>query len=340
MFKSFFASRRWLLWSLAGGVAILVVTWYKVRLDVRINEWFGDFYDTLQKALAKPGAVHFDDFLTKCLTFAEIAGIYIFVAVLLEFFVRHYVFRWRTAMNDYYMSYWPQLRHIEGAAQRVQEDTMRFARIVEGLGVAFMRSLMTLAAFLPLLWGLSRNVTELPWIGAVDHSLVWLAIVSAAVGTVLLAGAGIRLPGLEFNNQRVEAAYRKELVYGEDHEERAEPETIRELFANVRRNYFTLYLNYLYFDVAKWSYLQFGVIVPYIMMGPTIVAGVITLGVLQQILRAFDRVETSFQFLVHSWATIVELISIYKRLRAFESTIRTSGPRRGVEGPSPEGASA
>lgn len=343
MFKSFFANRRWLHWSALGSAAILMVTWYKVQLDVRINEWFGDFYDTLQKALAEPGAVEFGDFLAKCLTFAEIAGIYITVAVLLEFFVRHYVFRWRTAMNDYYMSYWHQVRHIEGAAQRVQEDTMRFARIVEGLGVSFMRSVMTLFAFLPLLWGLSEHVTELPWIGKVDHSLVWLAIVSAAGGTVLLAIVGIKLPGLEFNNQKVEAAYRKELVYGEDHEERAEPETITELFANVRKNYFRLYKHYLYFDVAKWSYLQFGVIVPYIMMGPTIVAGVVTLGVLQQILRAFDRVENSFQFLVHSWSTIVELISIYKRLKAFESQIKVGGgsaSRPGGPGPALEGAKA
>ena len=65
------------------------------------------------------------------------------------------------------MSHWDKLRHIEGAAQRVQEDTMRFARIVEGLGIAFVRSLMTLVAFLPILWGLSEHVTELPWIGHV-----------------------------------------------------------------------------------------------------------------------------------------------------------------------------
>ena len=338
MFKSFFASRRWMHWSLLGGAAILLVTWYKVQLDVRINEWFGDFYDTLQQALAEPGAVEFADFLTKCMTFAEIAAIYITVAVLLEFYVRHYVFRWRTAMNNYYMSYWDQVRHLEGAAQRVQEDTMRFARIVEGLGVAFMRSVMTLIAFLPLLWTLSEHVTEFPWIGDVPHSLVYLAIISAASGTVLLAVVGIKLPGLEFNNQKVEAAYRKELVYGEDHADRAEPETISDLFTNVRRNYFRLYKHYLYFDVAKWSYLQFAVIVPYIMMGPTIVAGLITLGVLQQILRAFDRVENSFQFLVNSWSTIVELISIYKRLRAFEATILADGrTQRPLPGPGLEG---
>jgi peptide/bleomycin uptake transporter len=44
---------------------------------------------------------------------------------------------------------------------------------------------------------------------------------------------------------------------------------------------------------------------------------------MQQIVRAFGRVEMSFQFLVRSWGTIVELISVYKRLRAFEAQIGT-----------------
>jgi len=322
MFKSFFLDKKWFTWSLLGSLVILLATWYKVQLDVQINEWFGDFYNTVQEALATPNAVEFESFLGKCLTFAKIAGIYILVAVVLEFFVRHYIFRWRTAMNNYYMSHWNELRHIEGAAQRVQEDTMRFARIVEALGVAFLRSIMTLIAFLPILWALSTQVTELPWLGPVDHSLVYLAIISAAFGTVLLAIVGIKLPGLEFKNQRVEAAYRKELVFGEDYAERADPPSVAELFFNIRKNYFNLYKHYLYFDIAKWSYLQFTVIIPYIMLGPTIVAGAITLGVLQQILRAFSKVEESFQFLVNSWSTIVELMSIYKRLKAFENTIR------------------
>ena len=325
MFRSFFLGRRWVPWSIAGSITILVVTWYKVQLDVRINEWFGEFYDTLQQALGNPGTVEFSTFLGHLLVFAQIAAIYVVVAVLLEFFIRHYVFRWRTAMNDYYMARWPRLRHIEGAAQRVQEDTMRFARIMEGLGVSFMRSIMTLIAFLPLLWGLSQHVGELPWIGPVDHALVYLAIISAAGGTVLLALVGIKLPGLEFDIQKVEAAYRKELVFGEEYDEHARPPAVRELFGNVRKTYFRYYLHYFYFDVAKWSYIQFGVILPYIALGPTIVAGTVTLGVVQQILRAFERVESSFQFLVHSWAVIVELISIYKRLKAFESQIREEG---------------
>ena len=89
----------------------------------------------------------------------------------------------------------------------------------------------------------------------------------------------------------------------------------------MRRNYFRLYLNYLYFNVVRYGYLQVGVLLPYIALGPTIIAAGFSLGVMQQIVRAFGRVENSFQYLVNSWTTIVELISIYKRLQAFEAAI-------------------
>src|SRR6185503_16288222 len=118
---------------------------------------------------------------------------------------------------------------------------------LEALGESLVRALMTLIAFLPILWGLSAYVKELPLVGAVPQALVFVAVIWAALGTAALALAGVRLPGLEFRNQRVEAAYRKELVLGEDDATRAEPPTLATLFANVRRNYFWLYLNYLYF---------------------------------------------------------------------------------------------
>ena len=103
----------------------------------------------------------------------------------------------------------------EGASQRVQEDTLKFARIMEGLGAGALRSLMTLVVFLPILWGLSKQITMLPF-GEVNHALVWVAIVSALGGTLLLAAVGFKLPGIEYDIQKEEAAYRKELVLGED----------------------------------------------------------------------------------------------------------------------------
>ena len=328
---------EWLVWSILGSALILFVTSFQVQVSVVINDWYGPFYDLIQKALAAGAAatdtaapaagavksppVTLPQFYAELATFAGIATIAVIVGVLNRFLVSHYVFRWRTAMNNYYMTNWGRLRKIEGASQRVQEDTMRFATIVEDLGVSFVDSILTLVAFLPVLWKLSNSITELPLFGVVPHSLIWVSICWALFGTIFLALIGFKLPGLNFNNQKVEAAYRKELVYGEDDEKRAEPPTVAELFSNVRRNYFRLYFHYMYFNIGRIVYLQTDNIFPYIILAPTIVAGKITLGAMNQILNAFGQVRGSFQFLVNSWSTIVELMSIYKRLRAFESVI-------------------
>ncbi len=98
------------------------------------------------------------------------------------------------------------------------------------------------------------------------------------------------MPGLEFRNQRVEAAYRKELVYGEDDAARAQPPTVAELFANVRRNYFRLYFHYVYFNVFRYLYLQPNNIFADLLLVPTIIAGKITLGLMNQISYAFGQV--------------------------------------------------
>lgn len=225
-------------------------------------------------------------------------------------------------MNDYYTAQWSQLRQIEGASQRIQEDTMRFASIMEGLGVSIVDAVMTLFAFLPVLWALSEYITELPIVGVIPHPLFVAAILWAIFGTGLLATVGIKLPGLEFKNQRVEAAFRKELVYGEDNAERAQPPTLLELFNNVRKNYFRLYFHYMYFNVARMLYLQADSIFVYILLIPTIAVGAITFGILQQILTAFGQVSNSFQYLVNSWTTIVDLLSVYKRLSSFEAAIK------------------
>ena len=90
--------------------------------------------------------------------------------------------------------------------------------------------------------------------GSIPAPLVTAAILWALFGTTLLAVVGIKLPGLQFKNQRVEAAFRKELVYGEDDELRATPPTLQELFSNVRRNYFRIYFHYMYFNVARGLY--------------------------------------------------------------------------------------
>ncbi len=320
-FWQVFAPHPWSRWSVWGSALIVFATYLQVEVSVVINNWYGPFYDLVQAALGHTGHVTVAQFYAQLLTFANIALAAVTAGVLIAFFTSHYVFRWRTAMNNYYVDHWPTLRKVEGASQRIQEDTMRFSTTVEDLGGSLVNAVMTLIAFLPVLVTLSLHVTTLPLIGRVPQPLVLAAIFWSLFGTAFLALIGIRLPGLEFRNQRVEAAYRKELVYGEDDAARAQPPTLVELFANVRRNYFRLYFNYLYFNVGRMFYLQVDNIFAYIILGPTIVAGAITLGLLNQILNAFDQVRSSFQYLVNSWTTIVDLLSVYKRLRSFEAVI-------------------
>jgi|TARA_B110000971_G_scaffold27067_1_gene24339 peptide/bleomycin uptake transporter len=329
------AKHQWQWWSVVGSAAVLFSTYFSVQVSVAINNWRRPFFDLVQQALKTPGtdAAESDrsaesiasitsELLDLILIFAEVAFLAIFLFVATRFFVSHFIFRWRNAMNDYYTAQWAQVRHIEGASQRIQEDTMRFAAIMEGLGVSIIDAVMTLFAFLPVLWALSEYVSELPIIGVIPHPLFVAALLWAIFGTTLLATVGIKLPGLEFKNQRVEAAFRKELVYGEDDELRAQPVTLTELFVNIRKNYFRLYFHYMYFNVARMLYLQADGIFVYILLMPTIAAGVITFGILQQILTAFGQVSNSFQYLVNSWTTIVDLLSVYKRLSSFEMAIK------------------
>ena len=330
------APHPWAGWSILGSALILFASYFQVQVSVAINGWFGPFYDLVQAALSKSKPVTLAEFYAQLATFAGIAFVAVTVSVLTSFFTSHYIFRWRTAMNEFYIENWPQLRTIEGASQRVQEDTMRFAQTLEGLGATLIRSVLTLIAFLPILMKLSGVITELPLVGEIPYPLVWAAVVWSLFGTGLLALIGIKLPGIEFFNQRVEAAYRKELVIGEDDPARADPPTLAALFRNVRRNYFWLYLNYVYFNIGRIIYLQADVIFPYVLLAPTIVAGKITLGPMNQILRAFSEVRSSFQYLVTSWSTIVDLISIYKRLRGFEAKMYGE-PMPSIEKQSPPG---
>jgi peptide/bleomycin uptake transporter len=313
----------WRHWSLWGSAAIVFFTYFSVDVSVAINNWRGPTYDMIQQALATPGkpTVAVEDLYVRGLIFLQIASVFIFLAVVSSFMTSHYLFRWRNAMNDFYLSHWEQLRKIEGASQRIQEDTMRYVNTMEDLASSLIGSVMTLIAFLPVLAGFSQYVKALPIVGEIPYALVFAAVFWSLFGTVLMIVAGVKLPGLSFKNQRVEAAFRKELVYGEDSAERGRPLTLTELFNKVRKNYFRLYWHYTYFNVFRFLYLQADNVFSLIILMPTIAAAAITFGLFQQIRSAFVEVANSFQYLVNSWPTIIELISIRKRLVAFESAI-------------------
>jgi peptide/bleomycin uptake transporter len=232
-------------------------------------------------------------------------------------------------MTFAYMPYWKKVdAKVEGSSQRIQEDCMNFARIVESIGLQIIRALMLLIAFIPILWGLSSNVI-LPLFKDIAGSLVYVSLTASLGGVLISWLVGIKLPGLEYNNQVVEAAFRKELVYGEDDRiEYAKPPTILELFTGIKFNYHRLFLHYGYFDLWLIMYNQSMIIVPYIIMGPGLFTGAMTLGILIQTSSAFREVQGSFSLFMQNWTRITELRSIYRRLSEFEKSIGYNNPNR------------
>src|SRR5262249_37607702 len=120
-----YAPHPWARWSILGSALIIFATYYQVQVSVAINNWYGPFYDMIQAAVSRSRPVTLAEFYEGCASFLGIAGAAVVIGALTRFFISHYIFRWRTAMNDYYMAHWSTIRSVEGASQRVQDDTMR-----------------------------------------------------------------------------------------------------------------------------------------------------------------------------------------------------------------------
>jgi peptide/bleomycin uptake transporter len=277
----------------------------------------------IQKALGAPNAITMDEYTGGLWSFAKLAAIAIVLGLATSFLTAHFLFRWRASMVEFYHSVYDKARTIEGASQRVQEDTVRFSRIMESLGTALIESVMVLIEYFPLLMGLAVGI-PIMWFGDWEYGLVTGALIWAVGGTILMIAASwiLGLVGIEYDLQKKEASYRKILVIAED-DGAIRPKDIDELFEGVRQINYKNYLYYLYFNIVRLAYLQANVLVAYVVLAPAIVAGVMTLGVMQQIIRAFGRVEGSLQYLFKAWPTIIELASVYKRLREFEGQIKT-----------------
>ena len=337
MIKAFYASKEWAIWAYGGLGLLLISLFIQVQFTVAFNSWYGRFYNLLQtsdnyKDNAEEGiALFYEHILSPSYiqngftgdpSFCVIVFPYIILAVFTGWFTRIYGLRWRQAITFNYIPRWRSVKQeIEGASQRIQEDCNRFARIVENLGLQIVRAIMTLIAFIPILWSLSDSV-QVPFLKDIEGSLVWVALTVSLGGIIISWFVGWYLPGLEYNNQKVEAAFRKDLVLGEDNKkDYAQPEKLWELFIGIRFNYQRLYLHYGYFDGWMNFYDQLMIIVPYLVVGPGLFTGLITLGTVVQVSNAFQRVHGGFALFLHNWTTITELRSIWKRLHEFEANL-------------------
>lgn len=318
MIKSFFWSRKWALWAYGGGLTLILFSYSLVHLSVLFNKWQRDFYNIMQV----PKKYTLQDFYGSLEWFMWLAAFYILLLMIMNFIARHYTFRWRKAITLDYLLRWKNVPlKIEGESQRMQEDPAGFADILESLGLKAVNAVMTLAAFVPVLWVLSSEVKF--WILTGIHgSLVWVAVLVSIGGMAITWGVAYWLPKLEYNNQVVEAAFRKELVLAEeDKVNHSNMEILIGLFTGIKLNYFRLYLHYGYVDLWLAMYNQIMIILPYIVMGSSLMAGVASLGLVVQVSGAFGEVRSSLAVFIDNWTRITRLRSIWMRLHEFEANL-------------------
>jgi peptide/bleomycin uptake transporter len=322
MIRAFFASKQWFVWAYGGGVFLLASLYGQVYIAVRVNEWYRTFFDMLQR----PGEHTLEDFWRSLMTWAFLTVPFWILAAVTNYVMRLYALSWREAITFDYLPRWKNVTEdIEGASQRIQEDTYRFTRIMESLGIQIAQACMMLIAFVPVLWSLGKEI-DVGWVKNVPGVLVWASLLISIGGMCISWLVGIKLPKLEYDNQKAEAAFRKQLVHAEDDKiHYAATVALIELFTHIRLNYRRLFLHHGYFDLWLHWYDQLVSIVPYLLMGPGVFMGVITLGMLQQVVHAFEKVHGSLSLFLHNWTVITEFRSIRLRLREFEDHLEKQG---------------
>lgn len=383
MIKAFFGDKKWFWWAYGVGIILLALSYYLVHLSVQFNVWYGGFYNIIQKNQEHT----LDEYWKSLIQFMWIALPYIATATAMEIIAFFYAFKWREAITFNYVPRWRNVSvKIEGESQRIQEDPQQYAEIVESLGLQAVNAAMTLIAFIPLLWQLSKGMHvpmvgtstgQIMWFGvfiiifggklwqfilkeifteelpdlqlannvmaiiaasgflaifwqltkiinieSTTGSLVWTALFISLGGMAVTWTVAKRLPKLEYKNQMVEAAWRKELVLAE--EDKANfalmPKVI-ELFTGVKLNYYRLYRNKGYVSLWLNTYGQCMVIVPFIIVGPGLMAGIATLGLTMQIVNSFGEVRSSLAVVINNWTRITRLRSIWMRLHEFEANL-------------------
>jgi len=333
MLKSFFLSRTHGVYAWVTLAWLLGLAWYNVQILVAYNSSNREFYDTLQTLQEERfwelfwgfDPLRFWDLITMkegiVPSFIEIVILYTPLAVYVIWQTQRFTFKWREANTHYYLHRWENSpATIEGGSQRIQEDLMMFGKTLQSLFSGFVQAVLVLFAFIPVLWTLSEG---LPVWGdkIIPGFLVWVALGISVGGTIISFLIGYKLPKLEYNNQVVEAKFRKKLVHSEDDFSHRLTDDLFPMFASIKRNYYRLFNWYMGFGV--WSTL-FGFIagnVAVVVLAPAYFAQMITLGVLFQVLNAFSKVESSMTFFIDRWTTIVEFQSVIRRLREFNRVL-------------------
>lgn len=305
-----------------------------VGITVLLNQWNSRFYNALQER-------NWDSFVHEIIYFSVLAAIYTVIAVYQLYLNQWLQIRWRRWMTAQYLGEWlHDANHyrmqLQGDAadnpdQRMTDDVKLFVERTLNIGVGLLSSIVTLASFVAILWGLS-NAAPLHVFGrdfAIPGYLVWGALIYSILGTVLTHLIGWPLVGIDFRQQRFEADFRFNLVRVRENSEQiallrgeaAERERLLARFGRVVENWLAIMTRTKKLTAFTASYSQASVIFPYILVAPAYFAEKIQLGGMMQTASAFSSVQGALSFFISVYRQLAEWQAVLNRLDGFEAGI-------------------
>jgi putative ATP-binding cassette transporter len=320
---------RWLL------TAVIAVELAGVANDVLLNQWRNRFYNALQEK-------DWDGFVREMIVFFALAAVAVFLSIYQLYLSQWLQIRWRKWMTTKYLDAWlhganhyRMQFHGEAADnpdQRLTDDVKLFVAQTLGIGVGIMSSLVSLASFVIILWGLSEAAPlhvfggDLP----IPGYLVWAALIYAIFGTALAQWIGSPLVRLNFLQQHYEADYRFDLVRVRENTEQiallrgesTEQERLLGRFRSIVENWYGIMNRTRRLTAFTQSYAQAAVLFPFILAAPAYFANKILLGALLQTAEAFGKVQDALSFFVTAYRSIAEWRAVVARLDGFEAAIK------------------
>ncbi|HLG82801.1 MAG TPA: ABC transporter ATP-binding protein/permease [Bradyrhizobium sp.] len=317
--------------------SVIAIQLASVGGDVLINQWRNRFYDALQQK-------DWDAFVREMIIFCVLAGITVLLTVYQTYLTQWLQIRWRRWMTTRYLGNWMHdanyyRMQLQGDAadnpdQRLSEDVKSFVNQTLGISVQLLGSIVSLASFVVILWGLSAAA---PFFVR-DHDLsfpgylVWAALVYSIFGTALTQWIGSPLVNLNFLQERYEANFRFDLVRVRENTEQiallkgesAERGRLLQRFGSVVANWYGIMSRTRRLGAFTQSYSQAAVVFPFILCAPAFFAGRILLGALMQTAEAFGKVQDALSFFVTIYTGLADWRAVVARLDGFETSIKTS----------------
>jgi putative ATP-binding cassette transporter len=320
-------------WLLLG--TIVAMTLGIVYMLVLFNDWNRQFFDALEKKNA-------EDFFALMLYFCFLAAVYVIVAIYRDYLQQMLEVRWRIWLTRQYLGEWLSDRvyyrleleplGTDNPDQRIAEDLRLFTTGTLTLSLGLLRETVTLISFVAILWIVSGPLafavagTEVN----IPGYMVWAALLYAVGGSVITYYVGRPLIALNFEQERVEADFRFNLVRmreyaesvalygGESSEQRRHLSRVE----RIRANWLALMHYTKRLGAFTIGYAQAAIVFPYFVAGHRFFAGEITLGGLTQIANAFGQVQTSLSWFVDSYTGLANWKASVDRLLTFHYAVR------------------